>query len=72
MMSIGDRMNDFVPIFDASQCDRCARRLGPFTCEAYPEEIPMIMVTDNHDHRKPYFGDSGLQWVKAEVNWSDR
>ena len=63
-MSIGDRMNDLV-LEDASPCNTCARKLTPFTCEAFPEEIPMVFVAGDNWHTEPYFGDGGLQYVKA-------
>ena len=63
-MSIGDRMNDFEPEFVVSPCDTCARKLTPFTCEAFPEEIPMVFVAGDNWHTEPYFGDGGLQYVR--------
>ena len=61
-MSIGDRMNDLV-LEDASPCNTCARRLSPFKCEAF-DDIPMVFIAGDNDHRKPYFGDGGLQYVR--------
>ena len=62
-MSIGDRMNDFEPEFDVSPCDTCARRWGPDNCEAF-EVIPEVFESGDNDHRKPYPGDGGLQYVR--------
>lgn len=59
-MSIQDRMNDFEPE-DASPCNTCARRKTATSCEAF-EGIPMVFITGDNDHRKPYFGDNGLQY----------
>ena len=63
-MSIQDRMND-LKLEDASPCNTCARKLTPFTCEAFPEEIPMVFVAGDNWHTEPYFRDGGLQYVKT-------
>ena len=44
-------------------CHLCARRWGPLTCQAYPGGIPWEILAGTVDHRKPYEGDHGLQFV---------
>ena len=45
---------------DISQCFNCAHLLGNKRCVAFPDEIPMQIRTNEHDHRKSYPGDNGV------------
>ena len=56
-----------------SQCFSCQRQwnppqpdrdpmLGPY-CAAFPDGIPDEIYTNVVDHREPYPGDHGLQWI---------
>lgn len=44
------------------QCLDCARlnRQDPKTCEAFPRGIPIEILTNQHDHHRPFKGDGGL------------
>lgn len=60
-------MLSLVPI-----CFGCARfrnltaGLG-LTCDAFPDKaIPVEVLASRHDHRKPYPGDGGLQYIPRE------
>ena len=48
-------------------CARCRHldraRKGAPTCAAFPSGIPMMILTNRHDHRKPYPGDHGIRFA---------
>jgi hypothetical protein len=55
------------------QCFACAHldRSGTYSllrCRAFPDEIPVLIQMNKHDHRKPYPGDHGIHFEPmAEV-----
>ncbi len=49
------------------QCSGCAHANADNTCKAYPDGIPLEIVSGEHDHTEPYPGDNGMRYkVKAE------
>jgi len=44
------------------QCDFCKHihADNDFTCDAYPDDIPGKIMTNVHDHTKPFPGDHGI------------
>lgn len=49
--------------FKLSQCAFC-RHKAPTgaTCSAFPEGIPVPILRNQADHRKPYHGDRGIRF----------
>lgn len=55
-------MTSIVP----SQCNACARlRPGGRACDAFPDGIPQVMLTQLGDHRTSLPGDRGLRFEQA-------
>jgi hypothetical protein len=51
------------PKFDTiGICHMCKHRLVGTKCLAYPDGIPLPILTGDIDHREPYPGDHGLQF----------
>lgn len=46
------------------QCMRCKHRdaENPAVCKAFPDGIPVRILTNDADHKKPYSGDNGIQF----------
>lgn len=43
------------------QCAKCKHYQDDLRCMAF-ERIPAEILTGEHDHRKPYPGDNGIQF----------
>lgn len=44
------------------QCVECKHHGEELTCTAFPDGIPAIILTGEHDHTKPYPGDNGIRF----------
>lgn len=42
-----------------SQCIYCKHSRPGRSCDAF-EEVPLVILTNEHDHRNPYPGDNGI------------
>jgi hypothetical protein len=47
-----------------SQCVKCSHWLGKGVCTAFPAGVPMAILTNRHDHAKPYEGDGGVMFER--------
>ncbi len=46
-----------------SPCPQCIHKhRGTATCEAFPAEIPAVILRGDHQHRAPFPGDHGIQF----------
>ena len=44
------------------QCVVCKWYNGDGGCKAFPDGIPIDILTFEHDHRNPYRGDNGVRF----------
>ena len=51
---------------DITQCVRCKHWIRQMECEAFDGPIPVEILSNEHDHRKPYPGDNGIQFEPTE------
>ena len=55
-----------------SQCLECSRLRGNkpgkkgFFCDAFPKGVPLKVMFNGHDHRRPYPGDAGIRFEPAK------
>lgn len=47
---------------DSKQCLTCKHYEGALTCAAFPNGIPVRILTGEVDHRQPVPGDNGIRW----------
>lgn len=52
----------------ASNCDSCIWHLGDGTCAAFPDGIPMAILSGTIDHEQPVPGDGGLAYLEAPLS----
>jgi len=51
-----------------SQCTFCAHRSPDATnCRAFPEGIPVEIITNEHDHTVKFHGDNGILYKPVEL-----
>ena len=50
----------------SSQCMECKHYTGAHLCAAYPDGIPVVIMTGEVAHDKPYKNDGGIQFEKAD------
>lgn len=47
-------------------CTRLVNEADSLICTAYPDGIPTAILNSEVDHRRPYTGDHGLQFVQDD------
>lgn len=55
----------------SDQCVLCSHYRFDYTCEAFPEGIPLVIFTGEHDHREPFPGDHGIRFEPRPETESD-
>ncbi len=53
------------------QCPRCVHWRNNATCDAFTRGIPLAILTNEYDHRKPYAGDHGIQFEPRDDESED-
>jgi len=49
------------------QCPTCKHfEPGESKCKAFPNGIPVEILTGGYDHTKPFHGDRGVRWEKYD------
>jgi hypothetical protein len=53
-----------------SQCGNCIHFHGvsPFTCAAFPDGIPYVILRNQFDHRKLHPDDGGVTWRARDAS----
>ena len=46
------------------QCDYCRHYREHQKCDAFPDGIPMDILTNKFDHHKPHEDDHGIQFQR--------
>ena len=54
------------PLCETCKWLRINKKERLYACKAYPEGIPMEIVSNKIDHRKPYNGDNGIRYEKGK------
>lgn len=54
------------PVFRVTGiCHKCTHRKKTYTCAAFPDGIPVVILNGSVDHTKPYSNDHGIQFKQA-------
>ena len=61
----------------SNQCKICQHyqrenESGKLHCTAFPDGIPVEIITGEHNHEKEYGGDNGIRWKKRVIKKDDR
>jgi hypothetical protein len=72
---IAERIEDWegpLPrVTKATQCHNCTRRHEglEIRCEAFPDRIPLEILTGEHDHRRRFPRDGGKLRIPGKPGW---
>jgi hypothetical protein len=53
----------FPPVTQSHQCISCKHYNLGGSCDAFPEGIPLEIITGGFDHHNSYPGDHGIQYL---------
>ncbi|MBI4245209.1 MAG: hypothetical protein HY606_14055 [Planctomycetes bacterium] len=61
--------------FGENQCMKCEHFDDStwHSCKAFPDQIPLDIFGEVHDHKKPFKGDNGIRFEprKKELMWGN-
>lgn len=58
-----------IPICNKCKHREAYRKLKGIRCAAFPDRnIPKEITRNEHDHRKPYPGDNGIQFEPLDID----
>jgi hypothetical protein len=55
-----------MPVELSTQCATCKHWTRNMQCEAFPELIPDAISSGQFDHTRPFEGDHGIRYEKAD------
>ena len=54
------------------QCAKCKHRLNrEYGCKAFPDGIPWVVLSGEHDHQQPHKDDNGIQFEPVDEGEQD-
>ena len=53
------------PLGALAPCNGCKHYLKAYTCNAFPDGIPQVILDGTNRHTKPYPGDHDIQFEPA-------
>ena len=58
-----------MPMYMTRECFACEhwhKGSDPIACEAFPDEIPIQILSGSVSHTKPYPGDGGMRYAPGK------
>jgi len=57
---------------DVSQCAFCVHDHINGGCDAFPKGVPLVILTNEHDHHKPFEGDNGILFESVDKRHAEK